>query len=226
MMFLLFYSTCKLSRDVLDLHTKTMVKTNETTNKTTVEYSTNSLYHEETSNYIYCNTTDYFSNLEKLDLSQIEYTFLRVASWHVYKILRKAKPFKKKIRRMVKSKVMRRKIFEFTNFNFYVNFFIRNLPQVRDDEYPYLFLRSLALQSYKLIYLFSFVIIDDVYCRDLFDIMRKKMILRTADHCPWKITKLYNEKIYDYLIEALESVVYEDEHIRKKFTLSKLNFEN
>ncbi|WUR02739.1 uncharacterized protein VNE69_02258 [Vairimorpha necatrix] len=225
MMFLLFYSTCKLSRDVLDLHTKTMVKTNESKNNQTVEYNAKSSYLEEISNHTFCLTTEYFSNVEVLDLSLIEFRKVRIASWHVYHIFRDARPFKKKIQRMVQSKTLRRKIFNFDNFYFYVLHFIRNLEQENDEEYPYLFLKSLAFKCYRLIYILSFFDLDYEYNKLLLDKLRTKIKLRTKRFCPWEITNIFSENIYDLLIWTLESIVDEDDEVRKKFTFSKITLE-
>ncbi|WUR02742.1 uncharacterized protein VNE69_02261 [Vairimorpha necatrix] len=210
MMFILFYSFCKTGREALDLAMKETIRTNETINNHIVKNFTNSFNQKLTLNRSICNTSDYFSNVDVLDLRQLDFTQLRIVSWILYTLLVKSKAFKSKIRRIVKSREMRREIYSLNNFYMYVNSFIKNLEQDDDEEYPYLLLKSLAFKCYKLIYLLSYIELDTTFSKELIEIMKTKVNIRTKNHCPWKITKIYNKKTYDYLIGKLESVVYKD----------------
>ncbi|WUR02745.1 putative SP-containing protein [Vairimorpha necatrix] len=211
MLFLFLFNICEAGREIFDLIAKSMVKTNKTIYTDTVEYVDDSPAYKDPLNYTSCNATAYFSNAEIFNFNQIDYKDLRVASKYIYRIFGKSTPFKEIIRKMISYRTIRREIFNFKNFHKYVKNYIQNIQQENNEINAYLLLKSLAFKCYKLIYLFSFIELEEQKRNELKNAMVESMVLKTKCDCQWQIIQILDTVVYDFLIESLEAVISNSE---------------
>ncbi|WUR02744.1 uncharacterized protein VNE69_02263 [Vairimorpha necatrix] len=223
MLFVFLFDTCKAGREMFELLEKQMIKTNETIYTNFVEYVDSTNVYIDPFNYTACDTYGYFSHMEVLNSKQIDDKDLRFVSRYIYRIFKRSESFKEIIRLMENSKTLRREIFKFKNFHKYVSSYINNIRQSYNYEHKFLFLKSLAFKCYKLIYLLSFIDLDEQTSEELTKVMVENMLLKTKDDCQWQITQILKTEVFDVLIEALETVVYKDGNEKKHFVLPKFN---
>ncbi|WUR02743.1 putative SP-containing protein [Vairimorpha necatrix] len=223
LLLFLFQIFSASDRELFNQWVNMPLQTNETINNESFEIVPNGFIYKDPLNYSSCNATEYFSNVEMLDLTTIDYNNLKAASRFIYYLLRADKTYKKTFKKMLVFKPLIRKVDNFENFHKYVLGYTKNTEQINDEEHPYLFLKSLAFMNYKLIYLLSFLELDVKTYRAVSNIMDKSKDFITKWDCQWQILQIMGNDNLERLMRACEIAMDDDTISSRKYTVEEFH---
>ncbi|WUR02740.1 uncharacterized protein VNE69_02259 [Vairimorpha necatrix] len=208
MIFLFLYKIFTMSgREIFDSWTKNLVRTNTTIYTDTMELVPNSRYvREDSLDYSSCNADKYFSYIEPLDISRLNYKDLRIASKFIYLELRQDKLYRKTLKEMLKTEPMINITDNFENFHMYVLSFIKSDIDEEIWE-PYLLVKSMAYRSYKLIYLLSYIELDEQAKNFVSKLIKRSLEIKTEKTCKWQLYQLMRVFSYYPLCLSIEGAI-------------------
>ncbi|WUR02737.1 uncharacterized protein VNE69_02256 [Vairimorpha necatrix] len=209
-MIILFFSKIFTisERELFYSWTKDLVKTNITNYTDTLKLIENSRYvHKDPLDYSSCNATEYFSYIEPLDISELNYDDLEIASRYIYLKLIQDKLYRKTLKEMLKYKPLIYFADKFENFHKYVLSFIENTNDDDETWAPLLLVKSMAYMSYKLIYLLSFVELDEQAMFLVCWSIRNNIAFKTEEKCQWRLNQIMKIFSYNPLCWSIEKAL-------------------
>ncbi|WUR02741.1 putative SP-containing protein [Vairimorpha necatrix] len=202
MLFLLVSKIfCTSGRELFHKWINSTLQTKETINTESLKIVPSGVIYKDPLNYSSCNSTEYFSNVESLDLAQINYDDLKAASKLIYLLLREDKNYKKTLKKMLVIDNLIQKVDNFENFHKYVLCFIRNIK--------------------LLIYTLSFIELNDKTCRQLSIIIKKSMRFITKWNCQWQILQIFKNDMDELLIRLCEIAKYNDSDSSREYKVGE-----